>query len=93
MSELSFKYCPVCGKELDTGNIKYHAPYGITELFETEGKYYSDKTLEKYEGHPVKNIFKKCDKSFTIQTWGIANPAGYCKECNRIFTEFEATDI
>ena len=92
MSELSFRYCPICGKELDTGKAKFHAPYSILEVVEAEGKYYSDKTMEKYEEHPVKKLFKKYDKLFTVQTGGVNNPAGYCKECNKIFAEFDVTD-
>lgn len=92
MSELSFKYCPVCGKELDTGKAKFPAPHSILGLIEARGNYYSDKTSEKYESHPVKKLFKKYDKLFTIQIWGVNNPAGYCKECNKVFAEFEGTD-
>lgn len=92
MNRLSFRYCPICSKELDTGKAKLHAPYSILEVVEAEGKYYSDKTTEKYAEHPVKKLFKTYDKLFTIQTWGVDNPAGYCKECNRIFVEFKGKD-
>lgn len=93
MSELSFKYCPVCGGELETGKIKFYSPHATVDRFDARGKYYSDETSEKYEGHPIRKLFKKYDKSFSIQAWGADNPAGYCKECNRIFAEFEAADI
>ncbi|MGN0576767.1 MAG: PF20097 family protein [Ruminococcus sp.] len=93
MSELGFRNCPVCGGELDTGKVKFPAPHSITERFEAEAKFYSDKTSKKYKNHPVKKLFQSYDKSFTIQTFGRAdNPAGYCRKCNRIFLEFEVTD-
>lgn len=93
MSKLSFGFCPICGKELDTGRAKFPAPDAIPNWIKGEGKYYSDKTSEQYDEHPVKKIFQMYDKLFTVQTWKADNPAGYCKECNRIFVEFEATDI
>lgn len=93
MSGLSFKYCPICGKELDTGRAKFPTPHSILECFEGTGKYYSDKTAEEYEKRPVAKIFKMVDKQFTVQNWGADNPAGYCKECDRIFAEFEVIDI
>ncbi len=92
MDKLSFKYCPICSKELDTGTAKFPAPNSILNCIEAEGKYYSDKTAEEYEGHPVRKLFKKHDHSFTIQTFGANNFAGYCKNCNRIFVEFEVID-
>lgn len=94
MNKLSFKYCPICGKELDTEQAKFPAPHAITEWVVAEGKYYSDKE-DYYENtkNPFKRIFWAYDKLFTVQTLGAGNPAGYCKDCNRIFTEFEVEDI
>lgn len=93
MSNINFKYCPICGGDLETGKVKFPAPHSILELVDAQGKYYSDEISEKYEGHSIKKLFKTYDKLFTVQTWEADNPAGYCKECNRIFAEFEATDI
>lgn len=93
MSELGFRNCPVCDGELDTGKVKFPAPHSITEWFEAEAKFYSDKASETYDNHPVKKLFQSYDKSFTIQTFGREdNPAGYCRECNRILLEFEVND-
>ena len=93
MSELGFRNCPVCDGELDTGKVKFPEPHAITKQYEAEVKFYSDKTSKKYEKHPVKKLFQRYDKSFTIQTFGREeNPAGYCRECNRIFLEFEVND-
>lgn len=93
MDKLSFRYCPICSKELDTGKVKFPAPHAITEWVEGEGKYYSDK--EDYYGktkNPLKKIFRTYDKLFTVQTFEANNFAGYCKNCNKIFVEFEVTD-
>lgn len=92
MKKLSFIYCPICGKELDTGRAKFPAPNSIFETIEAKGKYYSDTTSEQYNGHPVKKIFQTYDELFTVQTWGADNLAGYCKDCKKIFVEFEVTD-
>lgn len=92
MSGISFKYCPVCGTELDTGNIKFPTPHSILDIIEAEGKYYSYKTAEELEGHPVRKLFKTYDKLFTLGTLGEENPAGYCKNCGKIFAEFDVTD-
>ena len=90
MEELSFKRCPICGGELDTGKVQFPAPRVI---FDAEGKLYSDKTTEANEKHRIKKLFQTCDKSFPIQTWGIENNlAGYCGKCNHIFLEFEVTE-
>ena len=94
MSKLSFKYCPICGKELDTGRAKFPTPHAITEWIEAEGKYYSDKEdYHENTKNPFKRIFWTYDKLFTVQTLRAGNPAGYCKDCNRIFAEFEVEDI
>lgn len=92
MKKISFRYCPVCGAELDTGKIKFPAPHSILDVIEAEGKYYSDSNAERYDGHPVKKVFQTCDKKFIISTFGNDDPAGYCKDCNKIFTEFEVTE-
>lgn len=93
MEEISFKRCPICGGELDTGKVQFPAPRAIFDLIDAEGKFYSDKTTEANEKHRIKKLFQTCDKSFPIQTWGIDNnSAGYCGKCNRIFLEFEVTE-
>lgn len=93
MDKISFRYCPICSKELDTGQAKFPAPHSILNLIEAEGKYYSDKE-DPYEKtkNPLKRIFWTYDKLFTVQTLGANNFAGYCKNCNKIFVEFEVKD-
>ena len=61
MSELNFKYCPVCGEKLETGKIKFPTPHSILDIVNAPGKYYSDKTLKEYKGHPIKKLFKTYD--------------------------------
>ena len=93
MEKISFKCCPICGGELDTGKVQFPASRSIFEVIDAEGKFYSDKTTEANENHRIKKLFQTCDKSFTIQMWGRENnSAGYCGKCNRIFLEFEADD-
>ena len=89
MNQLNFKYCPVCGEELDTGKIKFPSPYSFLDI--GHGWYYSDKISEKYEGHPVKKLFGTYDKEFYVQNWGkrAGDSAGYCQKCGKIFAEFD----
>lgn len=90
MSKISFKYCPICSEELDTGKVKFPAPHSILDCIEAEGKYYSDK--EGYSKNPLKRIFWTHDKLFTVETLGGENLAGYCENCNKIFAEFDVTE-
>lgn len=89
MNGLSFRYCPVCASELDTGKAKFPAPYSILDLIESTGKYYSEKITEELDRHPFKSLLRTCDKEFIVKALGEKIPAGYCKECNKIFAEFE----
>ena len=63
MEEISFKRCPICGGELDTGKVQFPAPRAIFDLIDAEGKFYSDKTTEANEKHRIKKLFQTCDKS------------------------------
>lgn len=82
MSRLNFRYCPVCGGELETGKIAFPSSYQIS------GSYYSDKITKELDGHPVKKMLRSPDKTFSLE-WGADNPAGYCRKCGRIFAEFD----
>lgn len=79
MSNLSFKYCPVCSEELDTGKARF--PNSMR-------RYYSDKITEELDGHSFKKLLRKPDKVF-IKDWGAGNPVGYCQKCGKIFAEFD----
>lgn len=82
MNGTSFKYCPICNEELETG--KAHFPVSRTILFD-HGRYYSDEITEELDGHPIKKFFRKNDKSFDSVG---SNPSGYCPKCAKIFVEF-----
>ncbi|MDE6834877.1 MAG: hypothetical protein K2J39_11640 [Ruminococcus sp.] len=73
MSELRFKYCPICNGELESGKI---------ELRSRSGVYLSDKITEEIKGHPIKKFLRKPDKTFIVKY-----KAGYCQRCGRIFPE------
>lgn len=93
MDKISFNCCPICGGELEFGKVQFPSPKSIGDMIEAEAEFYSDKTSEMYEKHPIKKFFQSGDKSFAIQTWGMdQNCAGYCRKCNRIFMEFEIND-
>ncbi len=47
---------------------------------------------EELDGHPVRKFFRTHDKLFIVRALGKENRAGYCKNCNKIFAEFEVTD-
>lgn len=92
MEKISFKYCPVCGGELNFGTARFPSPYSLIDLIAAEAQFYSDKTAEAYEKHPIKKLFQMNDKSFSVRWGNKGNPAGFCEKCNRIFVEFKATD-
>lgn len=84
MSNISFRYCPVYGGELDTGKVVFPPSRTIF----AEGAYYSDKIIKELHGHPVKKILRGPDKTFNSSG---DNPSGYCKKCGKIFMEFKVT--
>lgn len=84
MSELSFRYCPVCDGELETGKVAFPPS---RQLFSNDGAYYSDEITEELDGQLLKQMLRKPDKTFSLEQ-GAENPAGYCRKCGRIFSEF-----
>lgn len=84
MSELSFRYCPVCGEELDSGKIALPAEHSLS--FIQYVNWYSDETVEYNESHILKNAY---DKRTAVKKAGAIVPAGYCENCDRIFAEFD----
>lgn len=84
MSELSFKYCPVCGGELVTGKIALPAEHSLS--FIQYVNWYSDETVEYNESHILKNAY---GKRTAVKKAGAIVPSGYCEKCDRIFAEFE----
>lgn len=84
MSKLSFRYCPVCSGELETGKVAFPPSRNIF----IEGAYYSDKITEEIEGQFLKEILREPDKTFSLEQEA-GNSAGYCQRCGRIFAEFD----
>lgn len=84
MNSISFRYCPVCGGELETGKLVFPPSRAIF----AEGAYYSDKIIKELDGHPVKKMLRGPDKIFSLER-GADNSAGYCRKCGRIFAEFD----
>ncbi|MDE5834068.1 MAG: hypothetical protein K2H26_00950, partial [Ruminococcus sp.] len=84
MSNISFRYCPVCSGELETGKVAFPPS---RQMFNNEGAYYSDEITEELDGQFIKQILRKPDKKFSLEQ-GAENPAGYCRKCGRIFSEF-----
>ena len=88
MSELSFRYCPVCGEELDTGKILLPLEHGFSSTQYVE--WYSDRKIESNKGNISKGLFKVAyDKRTAVKKVGGHVPSGYCEKCDRIFAEFD----
>lgn len=90
MSALSFKYCPICGELLESGKIKL--PADRTVYLTEYVWYYSNSNLESCKGHLMKRLFNSHDKKTAVRQLKPCVPAGYCKQCDRIFAEFEIRD-
>ncbi len=84
MSNLNFKYCPICDGELETG--KMHIPPENSLSFIQYVEWYSDKTIENDKGHILKSAY---DKRTAVKKSGAIIPAGYCEKCDRIFAELD----
>lgn len=84
MSKLSFRYCPICGEELETGKIALPAEHSLN--FTQYVNWYSDETVKYNESHILKNAY---DKRTAVKKAGAIVPAGYCEKCDRIFAEFD----
>ncbi|MDE5770623.1 MAG: hypothetical protein K2I06_03180 [Ruminococcus sp.] len=88
MSELSFRYCPICGEELQTGKILLPFERGFSSTQYVE--WYSDRKTEGNKGHISKGLFKIAyDKRTAVKKVGGHVPSGYCENCDRIFAEFD----
>ena len=85
MSNISFRYCPICNGELETGKVAFPPSRPI---FMNECSYYSDEITEELDGQFIKQMLRKPDKTFILEH-GAKNPAGYCRKCGRIFAEFD----
>ncbi|MDE6426284.1 MAG: hypothetical protein K2K89_09150 [Ruminococcus sp.] len=84
MSNLNFRFCPVCSGELKTGKIALPAEHSLS--FTQYVNWYSDETVEYNESHILKNAY---DKRTAVKKAGATVPAGYCEKCDRMFAEFD----
>lgn len=84
MSNLNFKYCPICGGELETGKMAIPPEHGLS--FIQYVGWYSDETIENDKGHILKSAY---DKRTVVKKFGANIPAGYCEKCDRIFAELD----
>ena len=93
MEKLSFKFCPVCGKELQCGGLclPVSRKPGILNGFTDLILFYSDENIKQKEEHPLKgNLFGECDKTTYFSAFEQpCIPAGYCEDCDRIFADIE----
>ena len=93
MSELSFKYCPLCKGELKSGKISVpiSRKSGILNGFTDFISFYSEEDLEYLRQHLVKATFSGADTKTTYFSAfkQPCIPAGYCEKCDRIFAEIE----
>lgn len=89
MSELSFKYCPVCGEPFASGKILLPASRSLIDYV----WWFSEESAEDLQKHPEKNLFcVKHNMKTALKNNRPNVPAGYCKKCDRIFAEFEIRD-
>ncbi|MDE6781764.1 MAG: hypothetical protein K2J40_09940 [Ruminococcus sp.] len=88
MSNLNFKFCPVCGAELVTGKILLPFERGMSSIQYVE--WYSDRKIESNKGNISRGLFKVVyDKRTAVKKVGGHVPSGYCENCDRIFAEFD----
>ena len=86
MSEFSFKYCPVCGKELESGKLMIPDGYSVTEYI----WWYSEKKVLVKRLNECTGLFRILPAEYYKKNSKKLNiPAGYCKRCDRIFAEFD----
>ncbi|MDE6781766.1 MAG: hypothetical protein K2J40_09950 [Ruminococcus sp.] len=85
MSELIFRYCPVCSKRLDTGKLVIPKGCSITDYV----WWYSENNIILKRLNEGSFLFRTIPDEYEEKTVDRMNiPAGYCKKCDRIFAEF-----
>ncbi|MBO5104816.1 MAG: hypothetical protein J6B74_07140 [Ruminococcus sp.] len=88
MSELSFRYCPICGGELESGKILLPPEHSLSLTQYVE--WYSNEKIERNKWHISRGLLAVAyDKRTAIKKSGANVPAGYCEKCDRIFAEFD----
>lgn len=85
MSELNFRYCPICSRLLECGTLMIPEGRSVSDYvwWHSENKIII-KRLDECVG-----VFRKIPAEYDRKNFNKINiPAGYCKKCNRIFVEF-----
>ncbi|MDE6678780.1 MAG: hypothetical protein K2K02_07045 [Ruminococcus sp.] len=87
MSELSFRYCPLCSEKLVSGKLMIPEGHSIKKYV----WWYSEKSVFVKRLNQCIGLFKTIPVEYNKKTSGKLNiPAGYCKKCDRIIAEFES---
>jgi len=93
MGDLSFKYCPVCGSELQEGKISVPVSRktGVMNGFTDTILFYCEEDIQYQKEHPVKSAFSDTySKSTCFSAFKQpCIPAGYCEKCDRIIADIE----
>lgn len=93
MGEISFKYCPVCGSELQEGKISVPVSRkpGVMNGFTDTILFYCEEDIQYQKEHPVKSAFSVAySKSTCFSAFKQpCIPAGYCEKCDRIIADIE----
>lgn len=84
MSNLSFKFCPVCNSEIVTGKISLPIEQGFKSMQWIE--WFSEKKITNNKRRILRMAY---DKRTAVNKCGSNVPAGYCEKCDRIFAEFD----
>lgn len=87
MGDLSFKFCPVCGGELQSGKLR--VPSERTVYSMQYCSWYSEKDMNWMNEHPLKAAFVNRQPIKTVVSKKPCIPSGYCSNCNKIFAELE----
>ena len=88
MSELSFRYCPICGGELESGKILLPSEHSLSLTQYVE--WYSNEKIERNKGRISRGLLTVAyDKRTAVKKSDANVPAGYCQKCDRFFAEFD----
>ena len=88
--KLIFSKCPVCGEELFAGRMEVATNRLFTSI---PVRWYNDEKLKMIPENPI-NLPSPERKLNTNFKGGFRSPipAGYCKNCNKLFAAFDVKD-
>lgn len=85
MRKISFKYCPLCSGKLESGKLVIPKGHLITDYV----WWYSEKNIVVKRLNECIGMLHIISAEYYKKTTDKLNiPAGYCKNCDRIFAEF-----